>query len=391
MTPFYRNLAYLTALSFSSAEGGHSILAVGRADGHVALWSLYDSEPKFEVYNPSAVACLSWKPRTTRRLSQRPREQAHLVGTEELLVGDEAGDVYYYSVEWSHDEEALPGSWHGSMSLLCRISVHTQQICGLAWSPDGTLFATGGNDNACCLFETSRVLRHRRGNEDAQASLADTEEFVGTDDVLRHRIYPHPENAPPLGPGREKHRWQHAAAVKAIAFCPWQKGLIATGGGSNDRCIHFYHADSGACLATISVAAQVTSLIWSATRREIAATFGYAQPEHAYRIAVFSWPECQQLVAIPWPGELRALYAIPYPGGPNATDPKSKTGEGGTWAPGTAEEGCIVVAASDESVKFHEVWGDARRGIGGGKGLLGGSDILEGLHGIDKEGGATIR
>lgn len=87
--------------------------------------------------------------------------------------------------------------------------------------------------------------------------------------------------------------------MKAIAFCPWREGLVATGGGSHDKCIHFFHTTSGVALATIAVHAQVTSLIWSTTRREIAATFGYAQPEHPYRIAVFSWPKCRQVAAIP--------------------------------------------------------------------------------------------
>lgn len=160
-------------------------------------------------------------------------------------------------------------------------------------------------------------------------------------------------------------------------------GLMATGGGSNDKCIHFYHTLSGACLATISVAAQVTSLIWSTTRREICATFGYAQPEHPYRIAVFSWPDCQQVAAIAWPGEHRALYAIPYPGGPNESHTSK---EGGAGLSRTAKEGCIVVASSDESVKFHEVWTSSPKATIGGPGSLGGSDILEGLEGIDKEG-----
>lgn len=52
----------------------------------------------------------------------------------------------------------------------------------------------------------------------------------------------------------------------------------------------------------------------------------------------------------------------------------------------TAQEGCIVVAASDESVKFHEVWSAGMKSVRGGEGLLGGSDILEGLEGIDREG-----
>lgn len=61
------------------------------------------------------------------------------------------------------------------------------------------------------------------------------------------------------------------------------------------------------------------------------------------------------------------------------------------WWSRTAEEGCLVVASSDESVKFHEVWSEARKSAGGSVGLLGGSDILESLDGIDKEGAEVIR
>ncbi len=53
----------------------------------------------------------------------------------------------------------------------------------------------------------------------------------------------------------------HAAAVKALAFAPWQRSLLATGGGSNDRQIHFFHTGSGATLALINVFSQVTSLV----------------------------------------------------------------------------------------------------------------------------------
>ena len=156
---------------------------------------------------------------------------------------------------------------------------------------------------------------------------------------------------PSVEPGKEKLRWELNAAVKAIAFCPWQRGLLAIGGGSNDHCIHFYDTVSGACLATIDCAAQVTSLVWSTTCRKIAATFGFAQPEHPFRIAVHSWPACEQIVAIPWYNEYRALYPIPYPGGPKTGCGK---GEGGMWSR-TSEEGCIVVAASDSAIRFHEI------------------------------------
>ncbi|KXJ87097.1 WD40-repeat-containing domain protein [Microdochium bolleyi] len=306
-----RDSSWLTAMAFSSEAGEKSLLAFGRSNGHLMILSMYDSLlPRLEIQLPSPIACISWRPIPTPRKSLNPSGSGANVLGEDLVVGDESGDIYYYSV------------------------------CGLSWSTFGDQFATGGNDNLCCLFDAAAVL-----------------DKAG--DGLTIRSLPR---------GSEKHQWKHGAAVKAIAFCPWRKGLLATGGGSNDKCIHFYHTASGATLATIAVSSQVTSLVWSTTRREIAATFGYAQPEHPYRIAE---------------GEHRALYAISYPGSPRETRyrrPRKQQSR-------TAVEGCIVVASSDESIKFHEVWMAERKATTGlGCGVLGGSDILEMTEGIDKEG-----
>jgi WD40 repeat protein len=424
------------------------------------------------------------------------------VDTEDLAVGDDLGDVWYYSVEWTDAKSRESHGWDGTIVLLAKISAHTQQVCGLAWSPDDTYLATGGNDNACLLFDISDILEKNKSPGragSAKRNISRSATLQNTNGISRFPCCPHlnrifewhhrnnqitPASTaisamanPASGlsriryalPGhartmlipsnRQKHRFCHSAAVKALAFAPWQPSLLATGGGSNDRCIHFYHAPSGSRLATINVHAQVTSLIWSKTRREIAATFGYALPEHPFRIAVFAWPSCQQIVAIPWGSNseigsyigdsdgggdvCRALWAISYPGGPNSTphdanpghrasssttsttptavsiaaaeispyrsaSPESRTWnistangliarsrmaykEGGTWWPRTAEEGCIIVASSDECVKFHEVWSGARKSTSGSSGQLGGSDILESLEGIDKEDKEIIR
>lgn len=383
--------AHLTSVAFSSTEGGKCILAFGRSNRTLGLMSLTDEPtpgslrnaimPRFSVNQPAPIACLSWKPTCTVRASRCPYHPGTLVKTEDLLVGDENGHVYYFAVEWPERWEVERHNWQGQMTLLARITVHTQQICGLAWSPKGDLFATGGNDNLCCLFETRKVTKEKLPRSNARHRESSEETLVNPESQIR---VPEPEPNH-VKPGDEKYRWVHGAAVKAIAFCPWQEGLVATGGGSNDKCIHFFHTTSGAALATISVSSQVTSLIWSTTRREIAATFGYAQPEHPIRIAVFSWPDCRQVAAIPWAGEHRALYAIPYPGGPEDIRP-SKAGARVRNHSRTAMEGCIMVASSDKSVKFHEVWSAEKKATAGGVGMLGGSDILESLEGIDKEG-----
>ncbi|KAI1104839.1 WD40 repeat-like protein [Jackrogersella minutella] len=349
--------SWLTSVAFSSNQGGKSILAFGRSSGLLSLVSLFDSLlPRFEAYHPEPIACLSWRPTATSRPSRNKRNPGVLVKTEDLL-------------------EVARENWRGAMTLVARIKVHSQQICGLSWSLDGEQFATGGNDNLCCLFDVGSVtgadaclnlnlpgipMAKPLGGGKGLVSLPFMSPGDGASSSSQETAFDFPSSLSAmkyLPAGSERHRWRHGAAVKAIAFCPWRQGLIATGGGSNDKCIHFYHTNSGAALATISVAAQVTSLIWSTTRREIAATFGYAQPDHPYRIAVFSWPDCRQVAAVPERLKSR-----------------------------TAEEGCIIVASSDESVKFHEVWAAGRKATTFGSGVLARSDILEMGEGIDKEG-----
>ncbi|KAG9746668.1 WD40 repeat-like protein, partial [Aureobasidium melanogenum] len=279
---------HVTSLSFSSTEGERSILAVGRSDGSITLWSPSEEGPRFSYTHRSSVACVCFGPRTFRRASIR--HPGVKVQVEYLLVGDEAGHIYLYSVEWPTAEDVDIFAWPGSMTVLARLDLHSQQICGLAWSPDGQFFASGGNDNALFVFETRRILQLE--NIPAQHRIMVRDGFAYYSPAGQ-------EEARWIPPGQESHHYTLNAAVKALAFCPWQPSLLAAGGGSNDRCIHFYHTISGAKLATIDCSSQVTSLVWSRTRREIAATFGFTQPDHPIRVAVFSWPACECIVRIP--------------------------------------------------------------------------------------------
>ncbi|RGP63439.1 hypothetical protein FLONG3_9886 [Fusarium longipes] len=396
---------YCSPLAYSATAhtlGGKAVLGIGHSNGRVVFQSVFDTLPRFEVRQAFPISCVSWRPTCTLRPSKNPLTPGVQVQTEDLVVGDDMGNIYYYVVEWPVGWEITRNTWPGAVSLIARISnIHCQQVCGLAWSYDGRLFASGGNDNLCCLFDADQVVGRQLeptipGNG-YRARIEDSSAYGGVETRVTQLIsLPESDDGPVgaftahlrlvptatdtvrcLGPGIAKHYWNHDAAVKAIAFCPWRRGLVATGGGSNDKCIHFFHTPSGAALATISVSAQVTSLIWNTTRREIAATFGYPSPEHPYRVSVFSWPECKQVAAIPWEDDLRALYAIAYPRGP-ISDDTATTREG--------QEGCIIVASSDKSIKFHEVWSREKGVTVGTTGILAGSDILEGLEGIDKEG-----
>ncbi|KAI1613319.1 WD40-repeat-containing domain protein [Exophiala viscosa] len=397
---------FVTSLAFSSDSGGRAILAVARNSGAVTLWSLLEARPRFDAPHPCAASCVAFRPSETHRQSINGDD---FVPCEDLLVGDDAGKIYYYSLQWPE-----------SMTLLAKVDAHTQNICGLAWSPDSELFVSGGNDNRAFLFDPKIILQNQpeilaSGNNvehtptghmpvdqqvDPAQSGPTTPPAIQTIPVPFGMLTPptSPERnqtaaqqggifdvlavavrqttarltTPPVSPTRRvsglarapivDYRWPpnrtasqnlpdirngladpsipgqtnvhvysfyHFAAVKAIAFAPWQPSLLATGGGSNDRQVHFFHTGSGATLALINIFSQVTSLVWSTTRREIAATFGYSQPEHEIRIAVFSWPDCECVMSIPWDrkqnGEIgRALWAVAYPGGPNDAVPSRR-------------------------------------------------------------------
>lgn len=97
---------------------------------------------------------------------------------------------------------------------------------------------------------------------------------------------------------------------------------------------------------------------------------------------------------MPWWDENRALFAVAYPGNSvtgSTEEQVGGSGDGGLGSRRGVVDGCIVVAASDMAIRFHEIWSPKRNGVGwlgenGAPGMLGGSDILEGLHGIERTG-----
>ena len=54
----------------------------------------------------------------------------------------------------------------------------------------------------------------------------------------------------------------HQAAVKALAWCPWESNLLATGGGSSDRSIKTWNTSTGVQLSSTDTGSQVP---WAAS------------------------------------------------------------------------------------------------------------------------------
>lgn len=79
----------------------------------------------------------------------------------------------------------------------------------------------------------------------------------------------------------------HCAAVKALAWCPWQSNVLATGGGTADGKIHIWSASSGHRTHSQDTKSQVSALLWSRSYREIISSHGYAQNQ----LTLWKYPE----------------------------------------------------------------------------------------------------
>lgn len=126
---------------------------------------------------------------------------------------------------------------------------HTAEICGIAWSNDGTTLASGGADNKLNLWSMD-MATHRATMDD------------------------------------------HCASVKAIAWCPWQSNLLASGGGLGDGTIMFWNTDSRIRLDFVETGSQVSSLIWSTATKELISSHGFSSNE----IVVYAYPTMTPLV-----------------------------------------------------------------------------------------------
>ncbi|KAK4543926.1 hypothetical protein LTR36_004700 [Oleoguttula mirabilis] len=190
-----------------------------------------------------------------------------------LSTGARSGLVYNHDVRIAQHKVA-------------ELVSHTSEVCGLEWRADGAQLATGGNDNLVSIWDARSL------------------------------------NAPKF------QKTNHKAAIKALAWCPWQSNLLATGGGSHDRNIHFWNTTSGARVNSIDTGSQVTSLRWSMAYKELVSSSGF--PDNS--LSIWSYPTLVKNIEIP-AHESRVLHSALSPDGQ-----------------------MLATAAADESLKFWKVF-----------------------------------
>ncbi|XP_063976982.1 fizzy-related protein homolog isoform X1 [Diachasmimorpha longicaudata] len=170
-----------------------------------------------------------------------------------------------------------------------RLGAHRQEVCGLKWSPDNQYLASGGNDNRLYVWNLH--------------SLSPVQTYT-----------------------------EHLAAVKAIAWSPHHHGLLASGGGTADRCIRFWNTLTGQPMQCVDTGSQVCNLAWSKHSSELVSTHGYSQNQ----ILVWKYPSLTQVAKLTG-HSYRVLYLAMSPDGE-----------------------AIVTGAGDETLRFWNVFSKAR-------------------------------
>ncbi|KAM3654185.1 cell division cycle protein 20 homolog [Ammospiza maritima maritima] len=133
---------------------------------------------------------------------------------------------------------------------------HTQEVCGLRWSLDGHYLASGGNDSLANVWPCT---------QGGGGDFAPVQTFT-----------------------------QHQGAVKAVAWCPWQMNVLATGGGTSDRHIRIWNVCSGACLSAVDTCSQVTFILWSTNYKELISGHGFAQNQ----LVIWKYPRMNKVAEL---------------------------------------------------------------------------------------------
>jgi len=255
-------------------QGGGSHIAVGTAGAKTMLW---DAAAQKQVRSMGGhadrVGALSWN--------------THL-----LSSGSRDSTIVHHDVRvQQHQIGVLTG--------------HEQEVCQLTWSPDGSSLASGGNDNRICIWDSPL-----QGVSSFGSRSFDQARFTLTG---------------------------HQAAVKALAWCPHERNLLASGGGTADRCIKFWNTSTGAELNSIDTGSQVCSLLWSPNDKEILSSHGFSKNE----LNLWSYPGMAKIKELT--GHTgRALHL--------SMGPASSAGS----AP------MVVSAGADETLRFWNIFGDAK-------------------------------
>ena len=229
----------LTAVSWAPHD---NLIAVGGSDRTIKIWDA--AAMKYRAAIPQAshegrISALAWNNRNGNILASGSRDS--------------------YIIQ--HDMRVLN-------KPICKLHGHTQEVCGLKWSPEGMQLASGGNDNCLCVWDLGTTMpRFSRAN-------------------------------------------YHNAAVKAISWCPWQSHLFATGGGTADKCIKMWDSATGECVKSFQTESQICAILFNPHEKELISSHGFTSNQ----ITIWRYPSMESVAELKG-HKSRVLYMAMSPDG----------------------------------------------------------------------------
>lgn len=280
---------YVTSVNWATVPGQSKFLAVGTNSNMVQL------------YDTQAL-------RRVRTLSGHSGRVGALAWNHQWLTSG------------GRDSLILQHDVRSANHIVATYKGHEQEVCGLKWNEDGSTLASGGNENYLCIWDAAVSRR----NSATQQRQSDDDISTSTPRLLLT---------------------QHKAAVKALAWCPFKRELLASGGGSADKTIKFWNTNNGTMLNSVDTGSQVCSLLWSKHQKEIVSSHGFSENQ---------------------------LILWKYPTMTKVQEFKAHTARVLSMEM-SPQHGQIVSAAADETLRFWDIFGPPpnRRTAKSGIGLLG--------------------
>mmetsp|Transcript_22239 Transcript_22239/g.52681 ORF Transcript_22239/g.52681 Transcript_22239/m.52681 type:complete len:433 (-) Transcript_22239:100-1398(-) len=229
------------------------VIALGSA---VYLWNNADGSIVKLLHEPPEssfdVTSVAWSPCSKQLLVGTSQATVELWDTSTLkkIRSLEGHSARVGSLAWAGSNVCSSGSRNGELRhhdmrtpphAVSVVKAHALEVCGLKWSSGasisnttgGARLASGGNDNTLNIWDDRQLA---------------TPAFKIT---------------------------RHTAAVKALAWAPWQRHLLASGGGTADRMLRFWDASTGRCLNAVDTHSQVCAIQFSKHDRELVSSHGF--------------------------------------------------------------------------------------------------------------------
>ncbi|NWR81189.1 FZR1 protein, partial [Centropus unirufus] len=310
--------------------------------------------------SPYSLSPVSNKSQKLLRSPRKPTRKISKIPFKVLDAPELQDDFYLNLVDWSSLNVLSVGLgtcvylWSACTSQvtrLCDLSVEGDSVTSVGWSERGNLVAVGTHKGFVQIWDaaagkklsmleghTARVGKEVGGRvftcfisswfnfflvlwtwDSSASSLRSLLSF-------QLLVWNHSSLSP------VQQYTEHLAAVKAIAWSPHQHGLLASGGGTADRCIRFWNTLTGQPLQCIDTGSQVCNLAWSKHANELVSTHGYSQNQ----ILVWKYPSLTQVAKLTG-HSYRVLYLAMSPDGE-----------------------AIVTGAGDETLRFWNVFSKTR-------------------------------